>query len=186
MDLQSGYMLIKASSGGYDKNPEIGLPTGMNTVMLFDANTSALLAVMDGTWITGCRTGAAGAISVKYLSRKDSSVLCVIGAGNQARRQLRAISRVRDFKEVRVWNIFPEELETYVKEMKEELGLNIIACETPEEAVKGADVIVTVTRGLEKVIQRDWIRPGTHITCIGADMPYKQECSPTYSKAPRS
>ena len=74
IDMGSGFMTIKASSGGYDANPGLGLPRGMNTVLLFDAATSALRCVMDGTWITGCRTGAAGAISAKYLARKLSLI----------------------------------------------------------------------------------------------------------------
>ena len=176
LDSGGGYISMKASSGGYDKNPSIGLPIGMNTVMLFDANTSALRCVMDGTWITGCRTAAAGAISVKYLSRKDSEKLCVIGAGNQARRQLRAIMRVRKLSEVYVWNLDKDEADNYVSEMSNETGLNIKSVSTAEEAVKNADIIVTVTRGRRgPVVKNEWIKPGTHIVAIGADMPDKQE-----------
>jgi alanine dehydrogenase len=91
LDIGGGHITLKASSGGYDNNPKLGLPTGMNTVMLFEAKTSALKCIMDGTFITGCRTGAAGAISVKYLTRADAEKLSVIGAGNQARRRPTAI-----------------------------------------------------------------------------------------------
>lgn len=176
LDMGGGYISIKASSGGFDKNPEKGLPIGFNTVMLFDAETSALKCILDGTWITGCRTGAAGAISVKYLARKNVKKLCVIGAGRQARRQLLAITRVRDFEEVCVWDALPQFLGQYVEEMKAETGLNIRACETMEEAVRGADVIVTVTRGRTgNHVKKEWVSPGTHIVAIGADMPDKQE-----------
>ena len=185
MDLGNGFLTIKASTGGYDHNKELGLPTGMNTVLLFDAYTSFLKCVMDATWITGCRTAAAGAISVKYLSRPDASVLCVIGAGNQARRQLRAIMRVRKLTKVLVWNAFKEEMDTYVKEMGEETGLPIYGCATPEEAISQADIIVTTTRGiLPPVVKRDLLKPGTHIAAIGADMPNKQElCTDVFKGA---
>ncbi|MGI6584891.1 MAG: ornithine cyclodeaminase family protein [Lutisporaceae bacterium] len=176
LDMGGGYISIKASSGGYDKNPELGLPIGMNTVLLFEAETSALKCIMDGTWITGCRTGAAGAISVKYLARADAEKLCVIGAGRQARRQLLAMSRVRKLTEVRVWDAMPEFLDAYVKEMSEETGLNIRKCTTAEEAVRGADIVVTTTRGRSgPIVKKEWIQPGTHIAAIGADTQGKQE-----------
>lgn len=176
LDMDGGYITIKSSSGGYKKNPEVGLPTGMNTVMLFDASTSALKCIMDGTWITGCRTAAAGAISVKYLARDDAKKLCIIGAGNQARRQLRAIIRVRNFTEILAWNASSEALDDYVREMSAETGLNIRRCETAEEAVRGADVIVTATRALRgPIVKNEWLKPGTHIVAIGSDMPGKQE-----------
>ncbi|MFH2040519.1 MAG: ornithine cyclodeaminase family protein [Chloroflexota bacterium] len=176
LDMGAGYMTLKASSGGYDNNPALGLPTGMNTVMLFEAKTSALKCIMDGTFITGCRTGAAGAISVKYLARADAEKLCVIGAGNQARRQLSAMMRVSNLTEVRVWDALPEFLDAYVKEMSAETGLKIRKCATAEEAVRGADIVVTTTRGRSgPIVKKEWVQPGTHIAAIGADMPDKQE-----------
>ena len=178
LDLDSGYITLKSSAGGYKGNPDLGLPTGMNTVMLFEANTGALKCVMDGTWITGCRTAAAGAISVKYLAREDAKTLSIIGAGNQARRQLRAILRVRDFTEVRVWNASPDALDAYVREMSAETGFDIRKCATAEEAVRAADVVVTTTRAHRgPIVQRDWLKPGTHVVAIGSDMPDKQELS---------
>jgi alanine dehydrogenase len=176
LDMGSGYITLKASSGGYDNNPKLGLPTGMNTVMLFEAKTCALKCVMDGTFITGCRTAAAGAISVKYLARADAEKLCVIGAGSQARRQLKAMMRVRKLTEVRAWDALPEFLDAYVKEMSVETGLNIRKCRTAEEAVRGADIVVTTTRGRSgPIVKKEWIQPGTHIAAIGADASDKQE-----------
>ena len=178
LDMVSELITIKSSSGGYSKNPELGLPRGMNTVLLFDAKTSFLKCVMDGTWITGCRTAAAGAISVKCLARPDASRLAVIGAGNQARQQLRAIARVRGLREVLAWNENRDRLNDYVQEMSAETGLPIQACATAEEAVRAADIIVTTTRGRRgPVVQKEWLRPGTHIAVIGSDMPDKQEIS---------
>jgi alanine dehydrogenase len=176
LDMGSGYITLKASSGGFDENPRIGLPISMNTVMLFEAKTCALKCIMDGTFITGCRTGAAGAISVKYLARGDAEKLCVIGAGNQARRQLSAMMRVRNLTEVRVWDALPEFLDAYVNEMSAETGLKIRKCSTAEEAVRGADIVVTTTRGRSgPIVKKEWVQPGTHIAAVGADMPDKQE-----------
>lgn len=176
MDLGGGYITIKASSGGYPDNPKLGLPTGMNTVFLFDADTSFLKCVMDGTWITGCRTAAAGAISVKYLARKDASKYAVIGPGNQGRRQLRAIARVRKLTDVYVWGYTKEKTDAFISEMSQEIPAEYHACETAEEAVRNADIVVTTTQGRRgPVVKREWLKPGTHIAAIGADMPDKQE-----------
>ena len=176
LDMGGGYVSMKASTGGFYNNPALGLPIGMNTVLLFEAKTSALRCIMDGTWITGCRTAAAGAISVKYMARKDAKILCVIGAGNQARRQLLAMMRVRKFEEVRVWDALENFLDQYVKEMSEETGLKMVKCATLEQAVRGADVIVSTTRGRgTPKVKREWLKPGVHIAAIGADAPDKQE-----------
>ncbi|MEA5084941.1 MAG: ornithine cyclodeaminase family protein [Lachnospiraceae bacterium] len=185
LDMGGGYITIKSSSGGYDDNPKLGLPIGMNTVLLLDAKTSALKCIMDGTWITGCRTGAAGAISVRYLARADAEKLCIIGAGKQARRQLLAIMRVRKLTEVRVWDASPKYLDTYVQEISHETGLNIIKCAKAEDAVRGADIVVTTTRGRSgPIVKKEWIQPGTHIVAIGADMPDKQElCADVFKGA---
>jgi ornithine cyclodeaminase/alanine dehydrogenase len=176
LDMGAGYLTLKASSGGYDNNPKLGLPISMNTVMLFEASTCALRCIMDGTFITGCRTGAAGAISVKYLARPEAEKLCVIGAGSQARRQLRAILRVRKITEVRTWDALPQFLDQYVQEMSAETGLKIRKCATAEEAVRGADIVVTTTRGRSgPLVKKEWLQPGTHIAAIGADSSGKQE-----------
>jgi alanine dehydrogenase len=176
LDMGSGYITLKASSGGFDNNPKIGLPTSMNTVMLFEAETCALKCIMDGTYITGCRTGAAGAISVKYLARADAEKLCIIGAGNQARRQLNAIMRVRKLTEVKAWDALPEFLDAYVKEMSAQTRLKIRKCATAEEAVRGADIVVTTTRARSgPIVKKEWVQPGMHFAAIGADMPGKQE-----------
>lgn len=178
LDMGSGYITMKSSSGGYPDNPKLGLPTGLNMVYLYAADTSELICAMDGTWITGCRTAAAGAISVKYLAREDADTLCMIGSGNQARRQLRAISRVRSLKNVYVWSYNEEHAAEYAKEMEAELSIPVHVCDTAEEAVRQADILVTATRGRRgPAVKREWLKPGTHIAAIGSDMPDKQELS---------
>lgn len=178
LDMNSGYVTIKSSSGGYVDNPKLGLPTGMNMVFLYDINTSALKCIMDGTWITGCRTSAAGAISVKYLARKNATRLAMLGSGNQARRQLRAILRVRPIDTIYAYSYSEENTKAYASEMFKETGIPITICSSAEETVINADIIVTTTRGRRgPLIQKKWIKPGTHIVAIGSDMPDKQELS---------
>lgn len=185
LDLEGGYITIKSSSGGYPDNPKLGLPTGINTVFLYEADTSALKCIMDGTWITGCRTAAAGAISVEYLAKKDAHKIAIIGAGNQGRRQLRAISRVRNFTDVYVWGYSTEEIENYIKDMSAEIKANFHPCETVEQAVRNAEVVVTATIGRRgPIVKREYLNPGTHIVAMGADMPDKQElCTDIFKDA---
>lgn len=185
LDMGSGYITMKSSSGGYPDNPKLGLPTGLNMVYLYAADTSELVCAMDGTWITGCRTAAAGAASVKYLARENAETLCMIGAGNQARRQLRAIARVRDLKQIYVWSYNKEHTEEYAKEMEAELSIPIHVCASAEEAVRPADIVVTATRGRRgPAVKRAWLKPGTHVVAIGSDMPDKQElCTDVFAGA---
>lgn len=176
MDMQAGFISLKSSSGGYKDNISMGLPSGLNMVYLYDAATSALKCIMDGTFITRCRTAAAGAISVKYMARKDAHSLAVIGAGGQARWQLRAILRVRHITEVTVWSYTREHAEEYAREMQKETGIPVRYCTTPEDAVRNADIIVTTTIGRRgPVLNRSMLKNGVHIAAIGADMPDKQE-----------
>lgn len=178
-DLERNIISVKSSSGGYADNPAQGLPTGLNMVYLYDGSTSVLKCIMDGTWITGCRTAAAGAISVKYLARKNATKLAMIGTGGQARRQLRAIIRVRPITEVYVFGYHPDHVETYIKEMSEEFGIRFIPCSDPDEAVSQVDIVVTTTQGRRGiVVNKDSVRPGTHIVAVGADVSDKQEIDP--------
>ena len=120
---------------------------------------------MDGTWITGCRTAAAGAISVKYLAREDADTLCMIGSGNQARRQLRAISRVQSLKNVYVWSYNEEHAAEYAKEMEAELSIPVHVCDTAEEAVRQADIVVTATRGTPGTGSEERMAEAGHSYC---------------------
>lgn len=185
LDFKAGYysgseiISLKASSGGYVNNPdEYGLPAGMNTVLLWDARNCALLCIMEGGYITGYRTGAAGAISVKYLARKDAHIVSSIGTGNQARNQIRAISQVMDIKEIHAFDNYKPSLESFKKDIETELNIPVILEETKQAAVEKADVLVTTTRGKGSVVEASWVKKGTHIVAIGTDMKGKQEFDP--------
>lgn len=178
--LKSSEMIsMKASSGGFRDNPSRhGVPNGMGTILLFDAQSCALVCVMDGSLITGLRTGAAGAISVRLLARKDARKLTSIGTGNQARMQIRAIREVMHIEEIHAWHSNPETLSKYKADMEGEFNIPVIMAASKREAVEQADVLVTTTRGKGSLVEADWIKPGTHIVAIGTDAQGKQELEP--------
>jgi alanine dehydrogenase len=159
----------------YPNNWRQNLPSVMAIIILCDANTGYPLAVMDGTYITKIRTGAAGGVAVKYLARRDSSVIGLIGAGVQARTQLLAISEVLPkIEQVKIFDQQRDASVTYANEMGTELDINIRPVETIEEALE-ADIVVTTTPSREPVVKKQHIAPGTHINAIGADAKGKQE-----------
>ena len=167
----------------HPENPgKYGLPTVMAVIVLIDPRTGVPLAIMDGTVITNMRTGAAGAVAVKYLARKDSRVFAMVGAGVQAKTQLLAISEVLRVEEVRVNDISSVRAEEYVREMGEKIDAEFKILTDTRKAVEGADVIVTTTPSRRPVILNEWVGEGVHINAIGADAPGKQELDPAILK----
>jgi len=174
----SGMTSVKTAVG-YWNNPEAyGLPTLLATICLFDGKTGYPVCIMDGRLITEYRTGAAGAVSAKVLARKDSKTVGVIGAGSQARMQLRALAEVLTIETVKVWSRSKEKLAGYKSDIEALLGINVVICDVPEESVAEADIVVTATPGKKAIILKDWIEKGTHIIAVGADMEGKQEIDP--------
>jgi alanine dehydrogenase len=185
IDFKLGYykanemISMKASSGTFPENPLVhGLPTHMGTILLFDARTCALICVMDGTLITGLRTGAAGAVSVKALARKNAKNVGSIGTGIQARMQIRAITEVMKIEAIHAWDRDADNLARYKADIESEFGIPVIMASSKQEAVEQADILVTTTRGTGPVVEAGWIKPGTHIVAIGSDAPGKQELDP--------
>ena len=159
----------------YPDNRRHNLPSVIATIILSDPKTGCPLAIMDGTYITEIRTGAAGGIAAKYLATGNSSVVGIVGAGVQARTQLTAISQV--LTEVRLVKVFDRNKDAslkYVRDMEAELNIDVRAVETVREATE-ADVVVTATPSTTPVVSRQYIRAGTHINAIGADAKGKQE-----------
>ncbi len=160
---------------GYPDNHRYNLPTVMATIILCDPETGRPLVIMSGEYITNIRTGAAGGVAVKYLARSDSTVVGMIGAGMQARTQLLAIIEVLpSIKEVKVFDLRKEVSQRYAQIMAAELKINICPVETVEAATD-ADIVVTTTPSREPVVKKHHIKPGTHISAIGADARGKQE-----------
>ncbi|ALU90720.1 MULTISPECIES: ornithine cyclodeaminase family protein [Herbaspirillum] len=170
---------MKASSGGFSNNPsEYGVPSGMGTILLFDARTCALICVMDGSLLTGLRTGAAGAVSVKALARKNAKTVTSIGTGNQARMQIRAICEVMQIETIHAWDQYPEALSQYRIDIEREFGIPVVVAHSKKAAVQMADILVTTTRGKGSLVEAAWVKSGTHIVAIGTDTYGKQEFEP--------
>jgi alanine dehydrogenase len=159
----------------YTDNWRQNLPSIVATIILCDPSTGYPLAIMDATYITNTRTGAAGGVAVKYLARKDSTIIGFVGAGVQAKTQLLAIVEVLpQIKEVKVFDLDRDISQKYVDEMTAKLGVNIRPVETIQDATE-ADIIVTTTPSRKPVVKKQHIKPGTHINAIGADAKGKQE-----------
>jgi len=179
---ESNYV-IKIASGFY-LNPSLGLPVGDGLILVFSAITGALEALLfDRGYITEMRTAAAGAVAAKYLSRKKINRVAVIGSGTQARFQLKALAVVRTFEEVAVWSRRPENVNRYIQEMKAHFPqVHFMAASSAEEAVKGADLIITATPSRQPIVRAEWLAEGVHITAMGSDGPEKQELFPEVLK----
>ena len=163
----------------HPNNPkEHNLPSVMATILLLDPNTGAPISIMGGTKITEVRTGATGAVAAKYLARKDSRVVAIVGTGVQARSQLVGLREVLKIGEVRVWGMNLEKAKACASRMGEVIGAEVFTERTVEGAVRGADVIVTVTPVTEPLVRDEWIGDGAHINAIGADAPGKEELDP--------
>ena len=159
----------------YPDNWRQSLPSIVATIILCDPSTGYPLAVMDATYITNIRTGAAGGIAVKYLARRDSTIIGFVGAGVQAKTQLLAIIEVLpQIKEVKVFDLNWDISQKYADEMMAKLGINIHPVETIQDATE-ADIVVTTTPSKKPVVKKQHIKPGTHINAIGADAKGKQE-----------
>jgi len=129
---------VKVASGFYNNGKNNNLPTMIGTIILFDGKNGSPFCVMDGSLITGIRTGAAGAISSKLLARKDSKIVAVFGGGGQARMQIYALCQVMNIQEVRVYSEYQEELFKYKEDVEANTNVKVIICDTPEKAMKDA------------------------------------------------
>jgi thiomorpholine-carboxylate dehydrogenase len=148
----------------YPSNAEHGIPTHMATIFLVDPRTGTPLAIMDGRLITEMRTAAVSAAATKLLAAPAARILGILGSGVQARSHLEALRLVRQFEEVRVWGPTKE----HAKQFAEEIGGTAVST---EEAVRGADVVVTVTNSKTPVVKGSWLKPGCHVNAIGACRP---------------
>jgi len=163
----------------HPENPKKGLPTVMAVIILSDAKTGIPLALLDGTYITGMRTGAAGAVEVKYLARENSNTLGVVGAGRQAVFQIAAISKVRQLEKILVADINKKNIEKLACQFKE-AGIEIQEAGLEETAKQ--EILVTITPSEKPIIKKEWLLPGTHINAIGADAAGKEELDPEILK----
>jgi len=159
----------------YHGNAARGLPSHLATIVLHDPDTGALLAVMDGRYITEARTAAVSAASVKHLARPDSHVLAILGGGVQARSHAEAIAHVGTFDDIRIWSRTPERAAALADELAPAHGARVSAVPTARDAAAGADVIALVTASREPVLRRTDVRAGAHICAVGACRPDQRE-----------
>lgn len=167
---QGGYFYVMPAYAGalgaklvtlYPHN--VGVPTHHATIILFKPETGEPLVTMDGRLITEMRTAAVSAVATRLLAKPDAAVLALIGAGTQARSHLEALRLVRSFREVRVFS--PRSAPAFAREH------GIRAAASAEEAVRGADVVVTATTSPTPVLSGAWLKPGAHINAVGAPRP---------------
>ena len=149
-------------------NPARGLPTIQGLVTWFDAETGVPAFQMDGPTVTALRTGAASGVGARLLSRPDASVMALFGAGVQAEPQIRAVLAARPLREVRVFARTPGPRQAFAQRMDAALPITVRAVDTAEEAVRGADIICSVTPSETPVFEAEWVEPGTHINAIGS------------------
>jgi ornithine cyclodeaminase/alanine dehydrogenase-like protein (mu-crystallin family) len=184
------YISAPASLGAklvtvFGENHKKHLPSHLATILLLDPETGALLAMMDGRYITEARTAAVSAVSTRFLGRADASTLAIIGSGVQARSHLEAYLLVRQLKEVRIWSPRQQSREQFVNDMSPHAGIPIVAADTAEAAVRGADLIVLVTSSPTPVIEDSWVSAGAHVVCVGACRPSQREMPPQLVKRSR-
>ena len=172
-------------------NAARGLHSHLASIMLLNPETGALLALLDGRYITEARTAAVSAVSSRLLARKAARSLAILGTGVQARSHLDALSRVHGLRQVTVWS--PNELhrERFVDDAKTARGArsgsdpgltpapySVTAVDHAGEAVVGADIIVLVTSSPTPVLENGWVKPGAHVISVGACRPTQREMDP--------
>jgi len=148
----------------YPPNAEKGIPTHMALIVLNNPRTGAPLAVMDGRLITEMRTAAVSAAATKLLAPPEAKVLAILGSGVQARSHVEALRLARQFEEIRVWSPNKSHAESFAKEIEAKPM-------SAEDAVRDADVVVTVTSSQAPVLHGAWLKPGCHVNAIGACRP---------------
>jgi ornithine cyclodeaminase/alanine dehydrogenase-like protein (mu-crystallin family) len=181
MGLMPSYMAGERAAFGlksicvFPGNSARGKDSHQGAVMLFSADTGELLAIMNASAITSIRTAAASAVATDLLARDDASNLAIIGSGVEARSHLVAMSEVRDIKHCRVASRKAEHAQKFAEEMGRNFSFPIEPTAGIEEAVKGADLIVTATSAREPIVRLEWISPGAHLNVVGACIPRARE-----------
>jgi len=169
---------IKVSPGFFD-NPKLGLPSLNGLMILFSTRTGLVEALLlDNGYLTDIRTAAAGAVAAKHLSRPDSHIAAIFGAGIQARLQLEALTLVRPIRQARIWARDFVKAQAVAQDLTASLGIAVEAMQNPQAACDGADIIVTTTPAEEPILKAEWLQPGQHVTAMGSDSEHKNEIDP--------
>jgi ornithine cyclodeaminase len=158
----------------FPSNHEKGLPSHLATIVLLDPDTGALLALLDGRYITEARTAAVSAVSADFLALAGAGRLAIIGSGVQARSHLEALACVRHLTDVRVWSPTESHRAAFARDATCD-GLRIRAAVSVRDAVDGADLIVVATVSTTPVLDSAWVADGAHICAVGACRPTHRE-----------
>ncbi|MBN2320202.1 MAG: ornithine cyclodeaminase family protein [Acidobacteria bacterium] len=143
-------------------------------IMLYNAD-GTMVAVIEADKLGQMRTGAATVVATKHMARRESSRMGIIGTGWQARAQVQAVCAVGSFRNIVAWSRNSENRRKFCEEMTEATGVEVIPAETPEEAVKEKDIVITATNSKEPVLKGEWLTEGTHINAIGSNFLTRQE-----------
>jgi ornithine cyclodeaminase/alanine dehydrogenase len=170
-----GALGVKVVSVYSDNPSKHNLPTTQGIVLLNDPENGSALAVMDGTYLTAMRTGAASAVATKYLAKKDAKTVGIIGTGVQGRTQIRGIAEVRDVQKVRAFDVVPERCSSFCEEIRKELEVDAMPVSSPELAVKGSEIVATSSTSKTPVLIGDWLDKGAHVNAIGSHTPDARE-----------
>ncbi|MFQ5836953.1 MAG: ornithine cyclodeaminase family protein [Candidatus Bathyarchaeia archaeon] len=164
---------------GFPENPKRGLPYILGLLILNDLETGVPICVMDCTWITAKRTGAATAVAAKHLAREDSRILGILGCGVQGRSNLEALTVVcKNLEEVKAYDVNEGNLQKYVKEMTTKYGIKVVPVDSPRKAVEDCDIVVTAGPILEHprpVIEASWFKDGGFACPLDFDSYWKPE-----------
>ena len=159
----------------FQDNPKNNLPAILATIMLFSAETGKIIATMDGSYITAIRTACASALATKALANPQNGVLGILGAGVQARTHMQALIRVRKIEKIKLYSPSGASAAAVKKEMESQLKCAIDVANSAEEAVRGADLVVTATTAKEPILRSAWLKPGVHINAVGSHRPDLRE-----------
>lgn len=154
---------------------QAGLDSHQGAVLLFEAEHGALLAILDAAALTAIRTAAVSALATRELARVQAGDLAVLGAGVQAWSHLVALAPAQPLSRVRVWSRTAARAEALAERAQRELGQKVEVTSSAEAAVKGADLVCTVTAAREPVLSGAWLAPGTHVNAVGSSTPAAQE-----------
>lgn len=169
----------------FPKNFENGKPTAPAQVFLIDGTDGIVKAVLDGTYITKLRTGAASGAAFDLFAKKDCKIGALIGTGGQASSQLEGMLTARNLHEVRIFDLNPKKLKEFVSDMNKKfskLNTKIIAAKSSDEAILNADLIITVTPSTKPVFDGNNVKKGATISCVGSYQPNMQEMDPIILK----
>ena len=159
----------------FSAHPAAGRNRG--TLIVFSADTGALIACLEARTLSGLRTAAATALATRHMARDDAAVAAIIGTGRIAPLQAQGLKLVRPIEEFRVYSRTPERRERFATDLAAACGVSAKSCDSVEEALKGADVVVTATNSTDPIIEGSWIAPGTHINAVGSNHPQHAELS---------